>query len=202
MPVAERYAIHAESDELPAVMAAVKNGRLVGYVRAIQHDLIRTHPLGLLITAGPSGLLANSIPFLIDSEESARGTLRCHLARANPQWRELAQGGEALVVFQGAGSYITPSWYATKRDTGKVVPTWNYLMAQARGIPRVVESADWLRAHARIPTVDKFTVAVLHVCPELFVVIAELGYELLSVIRHGQIGMCSSKQQYVTFDLS
>jgi len=49
-------------------------------------------------------------------------------------------------VFQGAGSYITPSWYATKRDTGKVVPTWNYLMAQARGIPRVVESADWLRA--------------------------------------------------------
>ena len=61
----------------------------------IQHDLIRTHPLGLLITAGPSGLLANSIPFLIDPEESARGTLRCHLARANPHWREFAAAGAA-----------------------------------------------------------------------------------------------------------
>ena len=74
----------------------------------IQHDLIRTHPLGLLITAGPSGLLANSIPFLIDPDESARGTLRCHLARANPHWRELAAVEQCLIVFQGPQEYISP----------------------------------------------------------------------------------------------
>ncbi len=110
------------------------------------HALIRAHPLGLLVSHGSSGLLANAIPFTLIEDGSRFGLLRCHLARANPQWRDLAEGGEALVVFQGADHYITPSWYATKRETGKVVPTWNYTMAQARGAPRVVESADWLRA--------------------------------------------------------
>ena len=111
----------------------------------IQHDLIRTHPLGLLITAGPSGLLANSIPFLIDPEESARGTLRCHLARANPQWRELATVEQCLIVFQGPQEYVSPSWYPTKRETEKVVPTWNYVTVHAWGRPRVVDDATWLR---------------------------------------------------------
>ena len=72
--------------------------------------------------------------------------LRCHLARANPQWRDLQAASEALVVFQGVDHYITPSWYATKRETGKVVPTWNYVTVQARGAPKVLEQADWLRA--------------------------------------------------------
>ncbi|MBL8670055.1 MAG: FMN-binding negative transcriptional regulator [Alphaproteobacteria bacterium] len=115
-----------------------------------QHDLIRAHPLGLLVSAGPGGLMANLAPFLIDPAAGARGTLRCHLARANPQWRDLAalgaQGGECLVAFQGAEGYVTPSWYATKRETGKVVPTWNYVAVQVRGTPRVVEDAAWLRA--------------------------------------------------------
>ena len=111
----------------------------------IQHDLIRTHPLGLLITAGPSGLLANSIPFLIDSEESARGTLRCHLARANPQWRELATVEQCLIVFQGPQEYVSPSWYPTKRETEKVVPTWNYVTVHAWGRPHVIDDATWLR---------------------------------------------------------
>jgi transcriptional regulator len=111
----------------------------------VQHDLIRVHPLGLLITAGPSGLLANPIPFLVDSEESARGTLRCHLARANPQWRELAAVEQCLVVFQGPQEYVSPSWYATKRETGKVVPTWNYVTVHAWGRPSVVDDATWLR---------------------------------------------------------
>ena len=110
------------------------------------HALIRAHPLGLLVSHGDGGLLANAIPFTLVEDGSRFGLLRCHLARANPQGRDLAEGAEALVVFQGANSYITPSWYATKRETGKVVPTWNYVMAQARGVPRVVESADWLRA--------------------------------------------------------
>jgi transcriptional regulator len=111
----------------------------------VQHDLIRCHPLGLVVTAGPGGLMANSIPFLIDAGASAMGTLRGHFARANPQWRELAAVEECLVVFQGPQAYITPSWYATKRETGKVVPTWNFVTVHAWGRPVVVEDADWLR---------------------------------------------------------
>src|SRR6185437_1046082 len=90
----------------------------------VQHALIRAHALGLLITSGPAGLLANPIPFLVDTAASERGTLRAHLARANPQLAELAVVTECLVVFQGPQHYISPSLYATKRENGKVVPTW------------------------------------------------------------------------------
>ena len=113
---------------------------------AAQHALIRSHPLGLLVSHGPSGLLANAIPFLIFPEEGKLGTLRAHVARANPQWRDLRDAQEALVVFQGFQHYVTPSWYETKRETGKVVPTWNYVVVQARGRPRAIEDAAWLRA--------------------------------------------------------
>jgi transcriptional regulator len=111
----------------------------------VQHQLIRAHPLGLLITAGPAGLLANPFPFLLDSEGAGNGLLRLHLARANPQWRELEAVEECLVVFQGPQDYVTPSWYATKRETGKVVPTWNYATVHAWGRPRVINDDGWLR---------------------------------------------------------
>jgi len=111
----------------------------------VQHDLIRAHPLGLVITAGPGGLMANAIPFLVDSAASEKGTLRGHLARANPQWRELGAVAECLIVFQGPQAYITPSWYATKRETGKVVPTWNYVTVHSWGRPAVTEDTGWLR---------------------------------------------------------
>ena len=110
------------------------------------HALIRAQPLGLLISHGPDGLEANAIPFLIDASAGKLGTLRAHMARANKQWRALQQAEEALVVFQGPDRYISPNWYATKRETGKVVPTWNYVMVQAAGRPRVIEDAEWLRA--------------------------------------------------------
>lgn len=110
----------------------------------LQHALIAANPLGLLITAGPQGLLANAIPFLVDAGRSKFGVLMAHMARANGQWRDLKDVNEALVVFQGPEHYITPSWYATKRETGKVVPTWNYVMVQARGRPRVIEDDSWL----------------------------------------------------------
>lgn len=110
-----------------------------------QHDLIRAHPLGLLVTAGPGGLMANPIPFLIDPEGGEHGTLRCHLARANPQCADLAAVAECLVVFQGPQGYVTPSWYQTKQETGKVVPTWNYATVHAWGRPRVIADAAWLR---------------------------------------------------------
>ena len=111
--------------------------------RAAQHALIRAHPLGLLVTAGPGGLMANPIPFLVDAV-GEHGTLRAHLARANPQGRELAAVAECLVVFQGPQGYVTPSWYASKREHGRVVPTWNYATGQAGGRPQVREAADWL----------------------------------------------------------
>ncbi len=111
----------------------------------VQHALIRAHPLGLLVTAGPAGLMANLIPFLIYAEASGHGTLRAHFARGNPQGHELAAVAECLIVFQGPQDYVTPSWYATKRETGKVVPTWNYVTVHAWGTPRVIEDTAWLR---------------------------------------------------------
>jgi transcriptional regulator len=112
---------------------------------AVQHALIRAHPLGLLITAGPDGPTANALPFHLVAEGSPKGVLQVHMSRANGQWKEIAAGAPVLVVFQGENAYITPSWYATKRETGKVVPTWNYAIVQVRGTAKVVDDAGWLR---------------------------------------------------------
>lgn len=109
----------------------------------VQQAFIRSHPLGLLISHGSSGLLANLLPFVLQPQGGARGVLQAHMARANPQWREL-HGQAVLVVFRGADAYVSPSLYASKQQTGKVVPTWNYTMVQARGIARVRDRGDWL----------------------------------------------------------
>ena len=105
--------------------------------------LIRDRVFGLLISNGAEGLVANSVPFVLDAVASRLGTLKVHLARANPQWRDLEASSDALIVFQGHDHYITPSWYETKRETGKVVPTWNYTMVQAKGRAKVMDDA-WL----------------------------------------------------------
>ena len=107
------------------------------------HALIRARVFGLLISNGAEGLVANSVPFVLDTAASRLGVLKVHLARANPQWRDLQEQPDALIVFQGHDHYITPSWYATKRETGKVVPTWNYTMVQAKGRAKVMDDA-WL----------------------------------------------------------
>lgn len=109
------------------------------------HELIRLHPLGLLTTAGASSLAATPLPFLVYADGGKSGTLRAHMARANPHWRDLQGGADCLVVFMGPQGYVTPSWYPTKRETQKVVPTWNYVCVQAWGRPRLVEDAAWLR---------------------------------------------------------
>jgi transcriptional regulator len=114
-----------------------------------QHGLIRAFPLGLLVTHGASGLIANAIPFQIDPEAGEKGVLRCHVARANAQWKEIGTGADALVVFQGAQHYVHPGWYETKRETGKVVPTWNYTMVQVRGHARVMDDGAWLAKQIR-----------------------------------------------------
>ncbi|CUA89374.1 negative transcriptional regulator, PaiB family [Chelatococcus sambhunathii] len=111
----------------------------------VQHALIRAHPLGLLISSGEDGPLANPVPFLLDAAAAPKGVVRAHLARANRQWQALAAGEPALAVFQGVDTYVTPSWYETKKETGKVVPTWNYAIVQVRGPVRVIEDREWLR---------------------------------------------------------
>ena len=110
------------------------------------HAFIAAHPLGLLITSDTNGVVVNPIPFLLLPRQGEQGTLIGHVARANPVWREFGQGGEALVVFQGAQAYISPGWYASKREHGKVVPTWNYQTVQARGTLAVRDDREAVRA--------------------------------------------------------
>jgi transcriptional regulator len=111
----------------------------------VLHALMNAHRLATLVTAGVGGLMANLVPFIL-IETGEKGILRAHLAKANDQLNALREGAEALVIFQGPETYITPSWYASKAEHGKVVPTWNYAVVQARGTPRVIEDHDWLRA--------------------------------------------------------
>ena len=111
----------------------------------VQHSLIESHPFGLLVSMGAEGLLANSIPFLLQRITGPLGTLQAHMARGNDQWRNI-DGQKVLTVFQGPQAYVSPSFYATKRETGKVVPTWNYAMVQARGVARLRPDPAWLGA--------------------------------------------------------
>jgi transcriptional regulator len=97
------------------------------------HQQMRACRLPTLVSHGASGLLATPLPLLLVADEGPYGTLYGHFAKANPQWRDLAAGAQALVLFQGAEAYVTPSWYAAKAEHGKVVPTWNYINIQARG---------------------------------------------------------------------
>lgn len=111
----------------------------------VLHTLIRAHPFATLITCAAGVPEANHLPLLIDPQPTPHGTLRGHVARANPLWQEEHAGREALVIFQGAQAYVTPSWYATKRETGKVVPTWNYAVVHVRGPLIIHDDPVWLR---------------------------------------------------------
>lgn len=112
----------------------------------VMHELIRAQPLATLVTLSSGGINANHVPLLLSAEPAPFGTLRGHVARANPIWSDLVGDVEVLAVFHGPDTYITPSWYRTKTETGKVVPTWNYAVVHAYGALRVVEDAGWLRA--------------------------------------------------------
>jgi transcriptional regulator len=110
----------------------------------VLHAMIRQHPLGTFVVDTSAGLEANHIPFIVDPTP-ANGTLRAHVAKANPVWQSLSSVREALVVFQGADAYVSPSAYESKRQDGKVVPTWNYIAVHAYGKPHVVSDPQWLR---------------------------------------------------------
>jgi transcriptional regulator len=115
-----------------------------------QHDreqviaLMRERPLATLVTITPDGPSADLIPLEFVADEGGHGTLRGHVARANPLWQRA--GTTALAVFTGPEAYISPGWYASKKEHGKVVPTWNYTMVQGRGVLRAVDEAPWLHA--------------------------------------------------------
>lgn len=106
---------------------------------------IREIGLAALVTAGPSGLEATHLPFFLEAEEGPFGTLYGHMARANPHWGHLAEATESLAIFQGPHAYITPSWYESKGQTGKVVPTWNYIAVHAHGSLDIVDDPAFAR---------------------------------------------------------
>jgi transcriptional regulator len=110
----------------------------------VLHALVRSHPLGAWVTQFDGRLEVNHLPFLIDAGRGEHGTLIGHVARANPVWRSFSPDTESVVIFQGPQTYITPSWYASKAAHGKVVPTWNYALVHAYGVPRAIEDRAWL----------------------------------------------------------
>jgi len=109
------------------------------------HEAIRQARVASFVTLGASGIVASHIPMLVDPAPGPFGTLRGHIARANPQWRDVVAGSEALAIFLGPNAYVTPSYYATKRETGKVVPTWNYVAIHAYGTAEFIDDPEWLR---------------------------------------------------------
>jgi len=113
---------------------------------AEMHALMRGRPFAALVSAGPSGLYGSHLPTVL-KDEGPNGVIECHLARANPHWKDLAAGGEAMMIFQGPEGYITPNWYTTKAQTGKAVPTWNYAIVHAYGRPEVMKDKEWLLRH-------------------------------------------------------
>ena len=117
-------------------------------------SVIQRYPLGALVTATESGLDADHIPFLFADSASGAGTLHGHIARANPLWREVMPGAGVLVIFRGPDSFISPSWYPSKRENPRVVPTWNYAVVHVHGVLRVVDDPAWVRSHVEALTLE------------------------------------------------
>ncbi len=112
----------------------------------VLHDAIRANPFGTIVTQGPDGLIASHVPFVLDEDDGESGTLLFHLAKANPQWRAVRPETEALAIFLGPHAYVSPTSYPTQRETGKVVPTWNYIAVHAYGPLEVYDDPDGLQA--------------------------------------------------------
>jgi transcriptional regulator len=115
----------------------------------VLHTFIRQHPLAALITHDSGQLEATHAPMIFDPQPEPHGSLRCHLARANPQSQMLASSPSVLAIFRGAQHYITPSWYASKKQHGKVVPTWNYVAVHVWGRARLFQEQASLLRHLK-----------------------------------------------------
>jgi transcriptional regulator len=107
--------------------------------------LIERHPLGTLVAVTAAGITANHVPMLAALQEGGRGRLRGHIARSNSLWRDLQPDAAVLAIFSGADHYISPTWYPSKREHGKAVPTWNYATVHLKGTIRFIEDGTWLR---------------------------------------------------------
>ncbi len=107
-------------------------------------DLVTSHPLGAWVCVAHGGLIANHVPFLLDRSRGPNGTLIGHVARANTVWREIDPTTPSVVMFRGPQHYITPGWYPGKAQHGKVVPTWNYVVAHAHGTARAMHDRAWM----------------------------------------------------------
>jgi len=112
---------------------------------------VRDIQLAALVTPGPDGLQVSHVPMVLKADpeggEGGAWTLESHVARPNPHWRLAGTGASSVAVFQGPQAYVSPSWYATKREHGKVVPTWNYIAVHAHGTLESIEDEAWLLAH-------------------------------------------------------
>lgn len=111
----------------------------------VLHQMMRARPLATLVAVCESGLVANHIPVETLSDPPPYGLIRGHIARANPLWRNYRPESEALAIFQGPQAYISPSFYPLKKQTGEVVPTWDYAVVHARGTLKFIQDAGWLR---------------------------------------------------------
>jgi transcriptional regulator len=109
------------------------------------HELIHDYPLATLVTTSEHGLNANHIPMHFTVMPKPYGTLQGHVARSNPLLGDIDRDNQSLAIFHGPNAYITPSWYETKKEHGKVVPTWNYVVVHAYGILQIVDNPEWLR---------------------------------------------------------
>lgn len=111
----------------------------------VLHRIIREHPLGVLVTHGPEGLDAEHIPFEFDPAAGPLGTLTAHVARANALWQRCPTGSPVMVIFRGAEAYVSPSWYPSKHEAHRQVPTWNYEVVHAHGTLTVRDDERFVR---------------------------------------------------------
>ena len=112
---------------------------------AVLHDFVEQHPLAVVVAATANGVQANHVPLILEPEDGGFGTLKGHIARANAMWKDAQSGSEVLAIFQGPSQYISPNWYPSKPEHGRVVPTWNYAVVHARGNVTWHHDKGWLR---------------------------------------------------------
>jgi|SRR6185437_1566693 len=121
----------------------------------VLHHLIESQPLASLVTMGQTGLFASHLPMVLERGAGTQGLLKGHLSRANQQWRDFVPAVEALAIFAGPQHYISPSWYPEKAESGKVVPTWNYVVVHVYGKLKVIEDRAWLLDHLNALTASQ-----------------------------------------------
>ncbi len=146
------------------------------------HQLMRDRPLATVVTLSSQGINANHIPLYLALTENSYGVLRGHVARSNSMWSDL-QNAEVLAIFHGPESYISPSWYATKKETGKVVPTWNYAVVHAHGTLSVIDDPAWIRAQ-----LETLTDQQEEIHPEPWAV-ADAPYEFTQKLLEAVVGI-------------